>query len=69
MAASFKDGDRVILAEFDNGDSIVPEQRGKVLGDEENSTYMVEIDPDCRQPDDVDGLVEATPDQMRLETD
>lgn len=61
----YKPGDRVMLAEFDNGEEIIPAQKATVLCSEDTTyeiMYTVEID----QPESVhdDRLRELSEDQI-----
>lgn len=54
-------GDRVWLAEFDNGDEVIPRQRATVLFGPENDMWTVEVVP---EDDRDDGLRELSTDQI-----
>lgn len=55
-----KEGTRVHLRSFDNGDFVVPEQVGTALeAPSSKGMFIVEVDQQYRSDDDQDGLVEA----------
>ena len=64
----FKVGQRVMLLPFDNGEEIVPEQRGVILGvDTRSKTCEIEIDEEYRTEDDFDGMTEVGFDQIVID--
>ena len=63
--ASFRPGDRVILAA--DPEEGWPEERGEVQGKSGKTTWIVQVDEEFRQDGFDDGLREVTADQMSKE--
>lgn len=59
-------GQQVLLAEFDNGDEIIPEESGIIEDfDPSNRMYLITVDDEYLTDEDDDGIREVTEDQIK----
>lgn len=64
--AQYEVGQRVVLAEFDNGDEIIPEETGVVEDySPDDEMYIITVDDEYLNGEDDDGLREVMYDQIK----